>query len=513
MIKGKLILYTDGSYVRNSYGSDSGFWGSGCHGYIYNIEEDENVIRKMKKFNVLDKYVTTDKGYIRNDDKPEYPYSKVFPLVYLDGVYSYLNKGNAYLGELKAIYNSLLSIISTIELDELTKNISLEDIRIVTDNEPLLNITSRIIHNNIEESDINKNENYIELKNIIDLIKNKNIRIRIKKVKAHSGNLGNHLADCLAKYARNKSRTRDVEDNKIVYSSNVNYWEPDMTINPLLDFKQIFFSNNIKINNNVYNYAIMEYKSGYGIGEKTSNAIFGMVLFDKPIEYIENAIKRYLSFLKEIYTISTLDLKLLYNRHNLHYYKIFGIDVFYFFFKNKHMSDIENNNLCYSIYPSGLANHALQKMDYLYSLMNCLKKGLVDSYNIAKENNLIGNYDTIEDRILYTFEDKIYIDITDKIFKIEDTKKGIKYTILFNNKMKLLNIDNIKVDDRVIHVPIELGYDILSRNQLNRLKEEEPIILLVIEKSKHYVKYYTIIETDNAMGCYCNFYSGMVYFN
>ena len=122
-------------------------------------------------------------------------------------------------------------------------------------------------------------------------------------------------------------------------------------------------------------------------------------------------------------------------------------------------------------------------------------------------SQFIGLTDRYEKKIFDTYVK--FQDITESFFKD-------KTCIVPNGISEWLVKDcNIGTHKRDIH--IELGKDMLTRNNLKAREKDEPKVYMVTHSSKEGVEdknciisYYILIETKTGIGVYCNFFTSKV---
>ena len=134
----KLVVYTDGSFYPIPGNPHDGFYGGGAHGYLYDTSTENT---SPKSGNTPKNHVITKRGYIlKEKHKPDDKRTPVTPSYYFDATYSYSNKGNNVIAELKAVISTLESISSL--------NIPIEEILIITDSAYVIHCLDLINSNN-----------------------------------------------------------------------------------------------------------------------------------------------------------------------------------------------------------------------------------------------------------------------------------------------------------------------------------------------------------------------------
>lgn len=481
------VLYTDGSFIPNDVGSKDGFYGSGVHGYIYN---DKGIGKPTG--DRPNKIKITTVGYIPEDVKIDTEsIQPVNPSYYIDASYSYLNKGTNNIAEGRAVIDGVRDL-----LDQ--EGLNIKSITLLLDSQYILHILQTLVTNDLKKEgwlhpELPNKELWLELLDMLILLREKSINVNFIKIKGHAGDIGNENADKLAWYGRVRSCQREIERNFFIISTkDRKYWSSNDTRSPLIKFKQLFFTNTLRAKEDEIIYSILDYPSDVNPGTKTANSCFGLVLLKDINNIIEDVIKSYHKLgwsNRRFNIISTCDLNNLYTRSNLHWYNMFGNNIYRFDYKQHRLKNIENVPLIDIIRPGGLAVQALENMKKLYTILQ--------DYRNFKE---VG-----EDKF------KIFTNITSEFYSIEKNKKDDD---VYSSKISPnTDIVKIKVDigNKSYNIPLELGKDIVSKNHIKSLEKFNPEIYLVLEKRDSFVNYYTIVECNNGdIGIYCNLYSGRI---
>lgn len=460
------ILYVDGASSPNP-----GHAGSGIHGYIYNTDSIDK-----KSGEKPTGYTITDRGYIENNIFPRSQTKTVIPTHYVDIIYGYKDPQTNNYAEVMAIISAL---------DDIGNNnvIPINKINIKADSTYALSILHKAI-NNISYDHIDKNIVLYELMfKIVEDLKIKGIEITYDKVIAHSTDLGNNIADMLAVYGKQKSAKFNIDkDIRIIDAKK--YWTGKIDLNPLLDFKQIFFAKHLMVNTvNDIIYSVMRYKTDVEPGNKTHEATFGLVVLKEDIPEIKDVIDVYHYNVGSRSSIATIDLQELYRRDNLSYYNFLGKESYSFNRKNNSVLTIGKKPIVYNISPTGLATLAMEKILSMYN-----------NVSMYRDNTLANKYRHV-------------IDITNLIYDVDNPKYPTK---LENGTNEL--IVNYKLNDKDIKIKLDLTTDTLSRNQFKRIEGKKPKVSLVLNMvSERYIEYFTIVETNaDEIGIYFSLYSNRI---
>lgn len=484
------ILYTDGSFKPNVEGDLTlGCYGAGVHGYIYNNSK----ISKATSDTPQNYYITT-LGYVINTMYEKTSDTLVTPSYYVDGVYSFLNKGTIAQAEVLGIICSLTDLFKYVE------SINLNSILIYTDSTYALDVFNKVKKEletfNIPPETPNFHL-YEDLRNVLLQYKHKNISIVIDKIQAHTLHIGNNIADDLAYLGRKQSGERNLVSRFDVFDTNIDgkksnkYWSNNVEENELLKFKQLFFTNSLRAQRDEIIYSVMNYKTDVEPGTRTHDALLGLVSVANPPAIIEDAIKYFHKSTSTTSVLSTINLKNLYSKDVSYPYSLYG-DTIYTYVHSKRTLFKRNTPIITPVNPPGLSTKLLMDMQFMY--------------------NFISTYRTIKDNVLkeevMVNKTLLYINITDRIYGLGTKKKQISCIIPQGNTY--IDIEHM-VNDKTIKFPISLGKDTLDRNNFKRLESRNPNVILIVDiKSDKFFEYYTLVDVEGDIGVYTNLYSNKV---
>lgn len=509
------IAYTDGSAMPNP-----GFYGSGAHAYFYtddgmgvkNVDKplgnditnrgynetgDKKITEPMLTSYIgkgisLQKYSTElyklwvgDANTETVEEFTNLLNSDVFvvkPEFYLNMIESYAEVGTNNRGEVLA----LIGLIETIKKEE----INVSKIICHSDSEYLLAIFKGI-SNDKERKWFREDRPNIDLWLLLEseyqLLEHKGVDLEVKWVKGHSTNLGNNIADRLAYLARYKS---SLSKSGRIYKINPGkkYWKPGFNKHPFIDFRQLFFNNHHGyINpNGLPEYLIMNYKRDVETGKKSNEAMLGVVQLTSGIDIINNIIDEHNKAMQKTSILSSVNLPEVYSQNHQLFLENFGSDIYTFNPRNNTMLVLEERAVTSNVTPVGLANNAMHKTMRL--------RDILTKY-LAKDNEP---------------EFRRYVDITDSIFKENDTGKT---KCILPNGEKFLTVD-FKYDDVEMTNVFQLGIDCIDRNHLRKIEKLKPKVTLVLDKrSDDIYEYYIIVETleNYDAGIFCNVYTNKVF--
>ena len=461
------VIYGDGS-------SDLRYnvYGCGITGYIYNkasIGETSS--------DIPSKYYITEKGYIEFEQFPKSGLKKVIPCFYFDGLYGYKGNGGSDVAELLAFINAFNNLLVP------EYGFNFEKMIFKTDSSYVILALDHLQTQGEQAlgNPLKANQDLLkEILIILKTLKDKNIELETIKVQGHSTSLGNNTADRLA----NTARVSGLQ--KFFIRENKKHWSKTEDPHPMIGFKQLFFVNSDKLNNeNIY--SIMNYKTNVEVGKRTHEALFGLTLLSNPVGLIEEVKSNYNQNVSPLNLLSFIDLSVLFNRDTSYYHSLINNDCFTFNIKNNSLVNIFGDIVAKNVYPPGLAAQAFDKMNVLYNIINKFK---IWKEKDEKDKNMV------------------FINVSEHFYSV--SKKG-KYNCLIPNGTNILDI-NVEAFGGKHKIPLSLSIDTLSRNAFKKLEAESPSVYLVLIKTEKVIEYCTLIETSNKdIGIYCNPYSCKIF--
>ena len=338
-----IVVYTDGSAKPNP-----GFTGSGMHGYIYDMNHDG----PFTKNKIPSGYTITDTEY----DVLRSKKNNVEPLYYIDG-YTSLITGTSNTAELHGVINMLKKIKNKSFIKRIFFNL---------DSIYVLNIINKIISNTYRYDNNTANiEIILELKSLIETIRSENRVIKVSKVKAHIGILGNELADQLALLGRLRA-TRNYEENFIYISNPRNYWTNKYS-SDLLNYTYLYFEPEDPEDE----YGILEYKLTpkkktpfEKLGEPDKGAMHGFIKLREEIPILKDLVRLFKSQNNIEQGLNYINLKFLFSPEVSRYYKLFGSNIFTVCNDgNNTISFLEKAKLIGLVVPRGMATFTKRKIE------------------------------------------------------------------------------------------------------------------------------------------------------
>lgn len=495
VIKKGIVLYTDGS----ARPTNPGYSGWGFHGYIYDIKDSP-------KEKVLDRNLFTTKGYIKTDVwqttyKDNTDISIVEPTHFIDALGSNEIKTTNNNAELQALFNCF-SHTDTLE-DILILEVFSDSEYII---KGLLDKCQRWKESNWKNYDgshvINK-DLWIPTYEIYLKLLNKGIKINVSWVRAHIGNYGNEQANMLAGTASVYSTQLNVVSS-VITTEYKKYLEVNK--HPFLNFARIYFNSVDTHNTPGQYYQADSGLNDFVIGKRIPETGFSIVRFNDSDEILESIKQRQFDLSHDINSIIMLKTDEVYGKDKYRFLKNYGKHCLLrgshsnlgLIFPDKVPITVEVN-------PTNLSLRAIDSLNYLEEMFDKFLSIKDDSNNKLTTVDLMNWHDITD-----TFFD---IEIK-KVKGQEKTKHILKKTVDEDGKkMKLTIKEPLNNEAKELTIPLILGMDILPRNNLKKLEGSNPVIHLITwRESRTSVRYATVIQTNDAVGIWSNFFSDTVFF-
>lgn len=479
-----LVAYTDGS----ARPTNPGFNGYGIHGYVYsNLPTKVGTGQK--------KYLISKDGYI--DIKTKTPTENVNVQHYFDiiGPNKYPDSNN--VAELNAMIH-LFKYALTIE--------NLNSIVVFADSKYVLLGITQWVSGWIENrwmtnsgSPVANRDKWMDLVEMEKAIKARSISISYRKIEAHSGELGNELADTLSVVASNSASNGHFEE-KIIVSPASGYWKTETDRHPMLSCRYMYFNSN---NNKEKTYYIgtAGAKQEEVFGKRTVETSYSVVKLSESIPEIETVLKAQERLSLGLNSFMRLSLDDLFSKDINTLVNNYGIDALYKpVIHNLSLNAANKTQITNERRPPGLLINAIESLNHLNNLLAIHQRGSKEGYS--------------DDYYAST-------DITDFFYDIEtkEVKGETKhiYTLKKELTSSLSHID-IAVDRMVnnktvtIKVPIVFGLDLPPRNNLKRMEVILPKVWLFTWKdSELALRYAVVIEAEGCVGIWSNFYSDRIF--
>lgn len=456
------VFSVDGSALPNP-----GDYGYGVHGYIFeSSKEAKNNDRPTTHF-------ITNKGYIPSEDMSRSDAKEVKPLHYLDMIGGYDGVGTNNMGE-------LLAIVELVRYFNDKEDMTLSSIEIQSDSTYAIGACNSMIADK-KHWDIPDKPNLNILRAMYSVIRtsiSNGCVIKLVKVKGHSGDLGNHMADRLALLGRVNSSV-----GRYGIKSNLRtgrYWKLKDTKHPMLNVNSLYFTNEERVENS---YIIMDYPSDIELGKKTNESLYGVVVMKEPVPLIDTVVDMFNANMRSLSVLSSMRVSNLNNQYHIVNKEAFGNDIYMGDKRSKELSVMDNLPLAAPVLPAGLAMQMFTKTLNLRALLDCYI-----------------NNTTTKVRTLH--------DVTSHFYGTDAKDKPI---CTIENGAKIVKL-NVTVNDKKHELTMMLGIDLIPRNNLKRLEKLNPKVTIITDNiSGKVIEYYTVIECDDGVAIYCNFYSNKVF--
>lgn len=466
----KAVFYTDGGCKPSR-----GFGGYGVHGYFY--------VDGKPKQGAGAKAIPTKEGYVVGAKEDAV------------SVQEYLDCAGGIEGEATNNIAEMLGVKRALEI-ALEKKVS--EILILTDSNYVLKGLTQWVAGWIKKgwikSDGNPVENkdqWLSLLETQELIKNANIKLKIDKVRGHSGDLGNTEADKLASAGILMAR-KGVYDEHIQYSEPKGYWTIKVEYNRLLSKANWYFLTGNKDLAQAPDGRFVYHLGSHGpkdalLGKPMSDASYSVVYLkesDSVLDKVRDVVDDNTDLANQVVIGRLSNITVPNNYSNIE--KNGGL----------HLEcapdrlDIKNYSgvtITTEQRPARLSYRMLEAMNTMEALL---------------EDYLNGRTVTVTD---------ITDDLYDKEEKKGKIKCKLKKEVTVSTKYADVDVNYVvkgKTDS--IDVRLLLGLDLPDRNTLASLAPNLPSVKVITWKeSDKAFRFATIVEVDGDVGIFSSFYSNL----
>ena len=471
------VMYTDGSCVL-----PAGATGGGIHGYIHNCVEE------VRNGDQPSGHTVTNKGYLKphemsnalddmlaatgNSAAAPKPY-RVKPVYYLNAAISYGLGRTNNVGELKAAIDVINLVMDKVPVVSML---------ILTDSTYVLNVF-KAVRKHVPDRPWNDKPDRpnIDLWNEVadTIIAYPKLKLKLAKVKAHTGVVGNTEADINAYVGREMAFKGMVGPVYKFYTGK--YWKDKPTPHPMLNFKQLYFNTGIEPATDGKLYVAMDYPKDVEVGKKTPEPIFGVVILKDGASEVDNLTDMYKEISVGTRYISAIDLRVVYSQVNHKLVEVFGKHAYTT--SKRVIRLVGETPVVTPISPPGLAQKMLATTLKMYSNIVLYESGELDS-------------------------DTSITDITDQLY--QPNAKG-KLQFIYPQSIVGPKV-NISTVDAKVELILVYGLDMLARNHMKKLETMSPKVCVITKKlTDNSYSYHLIIETTAGIGCYGNFYVNKLY--
>lgn len=490
------IIYTDGSCRGPNPGA--GYTGWGAHGYLYDLVEPN-------KPTLIDNHVLTNKGYCRVGHLDGAKH--VEPTSYIDFLGSSLIIGTNNIAELQAACHSL----------ERMTDQNLNYINIYTDSEyvrkGLIDWCKGWERHNWRKPDgsyVPNHEWWIRLYTVYQEMRNAGTEISVDWVKGHNEVFGNTHADILAGMGTNYSIAKELI-NQFKFTPAKGYWKTDIERNPMLNLKRLYFNSVDRYNVPGHYFQADSGGADVAIGNRLPETGLSIVRLNTPDIAVEAVKQRQYEIAKETNAIIMMKLDRVYSKEIYPYlsehgkYSLLGGGFNHKGNGNLNVNFFDKKPVTVEQNPTGLSMRAIESFNLLEDLLDKFLHYRAVGYDHTANNIQLNGHDITE--VFYSKEERISK-------KDPVTKYALKpeYVVGYRD-MTLSIVERYEGAECDMKVPIVLGMDILPRNNLKKLEELNPSVYLITwRESRNSLRYATIIECDDGIGIWSNFFADKIYF-
>lgn len=489
-----LVIYGDGSSRPNP-----GFIGSGIHAYVYSLDD------KGDKTDKCGEYYTTNNGYQKKKpsgmdrNNGELKGEMVKPIEYYEGAVPYEGDNSNNFAELNAIYEGLRQLWHK----DITR------IRIICDSEYTLNTIRRDMWSWAKNDWLTSSGKPVSnMKLVKDLyillgaIKEVSTEVGFAWVRGHMDIAGNTQADILSNIGRHMSIDK-VYAPKFVSFKSKEYTDYEVNKHPLLTHKRIYFVTKEEQNIPGFYYQGDSGAGDFMIGKRLPETGYSVVILNTPDDTVEAMKKRQFEYASGLTQISSLLLDRAFDKRVYRYIDKFGMYGTEKDKRNTNVNFLDGKPLTMVMNPTGLSLRAIECFNTLSDILRTYmtNKETIETTEIGEKRHLVTD-----------ITDRFYDFGTKKVGKDEVPTISLKKDYIVG--MKNVMFDHVveqNGEKKNIKLPLIFGTDLPDRNQIKRLEKLNPKIKLITWRySENSVNYAVIIDCDDAVGIWSNFYADQV---
>lgn len=485
-----LVIYTDGSARPND--ATIGNMGCGVHAYLH-LGQD-----KVKSKAIQD-YVYTNKGYQKEDNATGV---LVKPFLVMDYAIAPSSKGTNNRAEMLAFIHAFEQIYLIFCKDT---NISLTHIHHLTDSEYVKKGITEYLPRWAKRNWLDMNgvtisnvDLWVKIQTIVDTMKADGISYTVEWVRGNDTILGNKQADYLSVIGMNYSREHNPTKDFIFESQHTKgYWKNASDRHPMMNFRRMYF-NTSNIEDTTGLYFLSDPGDGdMYIGNRNSETGFGVVRLNTPSKVID-IVKRFQHSLN-----NGQNQICMLNMDKIHEYEVFkDLSLFgkYCLLKSNSANTVlfaDNSVISQELNPVRLAPRALTYFSELENILKELRNGSIT------ENKMYGIQD-----------------ITSEFYDVSEGFMTLKKELVVGYKDHHVIIKRHvtnKANEEVeipFNIPLQLGVDMPSRNNLKNMEGMSPVIkLITYGVSANSFRYLVYIDSRDGYGVWSNHFTNMIIYN
>lgn len=486
----RAVIYTDGSARPNP-----GFYGSGLHGYVYQYPEDKKQPTKVNA------WIATDHGYVLQKDLVT---SKAKPVVitqYIDSFSACLDQGTNNIGEVNA-----LSIFFE-HYPELTA--SLSHLHVLMDSKYLLQGAEEWVDGwerngwiTSAGAPVKNQEVWKRLQAHLVNFKEK-ATLSLKWVRGHNDDLGNVKADYLAGIATNHS-TASLDTQFSLLSDPLRYNKADVDIHPFISLKRIYFNTDPEFNTPGIYHQTGWAGADFICGKRTSEAAFCVAMLDTPDVVVETVIEGQYRVPTEVNSVVYAKIDRLKSADVYPYLRDHGYFCLFHDKRNLNMNFVDNKPVTIEVRAGELPLRAIDVLNHLEEILTKFKEQYLPTGVLSHE---LFNYS------IHEVTNHFYDQASKKVGKTTVDYAVLKKDFVVGCKKTDITLqDTHREVTQTLTLPLIFTDDIPSRNTFKHLENMHPRVFVITwRESDHVLRYSTVIQTDDALGIWSNYFANQLF--
>lgn len=482
------VIYADGSARPNP-----GPFGSGIHGYLFTQVSDTTKPTKIGA------WVATNKGYLLEKDVAAKKAEQVCVVNYLDAFSSSLEMGTNNIGEINAV-----GLFFT-KMKEVADSVN--SVYVLSDSDlTVKGITSWLqgwLRNGWKTktgAPVSNQKHWEALNEVVSDFKTRGV-FDIAWVRGHNDNLGNVRADYLAKLGTNYSSAGLLHDHTEL-SEPLRYNKVDVNLHPFISLKRIYFNTDAELNMPGLYYQAGWSGQDFVFGKRTSEAAFSVVRLATPDAVLEAIVKAQCAIKTGLNTVVYAKIDRVKSADVFPYIQKYGVYCLNQDRRNLNMNFLDGKPLTIEIRPGELPVRAIDVLSHLEEVLAKFEDYYLETQTLGPKSENYAIHDVTEH--FYTLSEKrvgktiVSVSTLNKKFVV-----GIKKTEVV--------IDSPFEPGKALTLPLIFTDDIPGRNTFKHLESKEPCVYIVTWKeSESVLRYATIINTNDAVGVWCNYFANQV---